>query len=133
MKHLNKFKTFENASINDWGVLLDVLQSDIFDDWNIQKIKGESFEGGLDDPDYKLWAFRTDRGTLSSELTSDVNALSIYNIPLDEADDFWNALMEVKSFVSEMISKEVVVSEEAFGDIDTGNHVCNDYDIRISR
>lgn len=126
MRYLNRFKTFENVSINDWGVLLDVLQSDIFDEWNIQKIKDETFEGDEDDPDYKLWAFRTSGGKLSSELMSNVNALTIYNIPVEESEKFWKDLMQVKWFLSEIISSEVVISEEPF---DTGDY--NDYDIKL--
>ena len=63
MRYLNRFKTFENVSINDWGVLLDVLQSDIFDEWNIHKIKDEIFDGNENDPDYKVWAFRKARSS----------------------------------------------------------------------
>lgn len=128
MRYLNRFKTFENVSINDWGVLLDVLQSDIFDEWNIQKIKDETFKGDEDDPDYKLWAFRTSGGKLSSELMSNVNALTIYNIPVEESEKFWKDLMQVKWFLSEIISSEVVISEELF---DTGVHDFNDYDIKL--
>lgn len=131
MKHLNRFKTFESVNLEDWETLVDVLQSDIFDEWNIHKIKDEIFDGNENDPDYKLWAFRTNRGTLSSELTSDVNTLSIYNIPLDEANEFWNALMEVKSFLLNVISKGVVITEEPFGNIDSGEHIYNDYDIKL--
>ena len=57
MKHLNRFKTFENVRINDWGVLLDVFQSDIFDEWNIHKIKDEIFDGNENDPDYNAAVF----------------------------------------------------------------------------
>ena len=131
MRYLNRFKTFENVSINDWGVLLDVLQSDIFDEWNIQKIKDETFEGDEDDPDYKLWAFRTAGGKLSSELMSNVNALTIYNIPVEESEKFWNDLMEVKSFLLNVISKGVVITEETIEDPYSGVHTFNDYDIKL--
>jgi hypothetical protein len=131
MKHLSKFKTFENVNTDDWGVLLDVLQSDIFDEWDIQKIKGESFDGSENDPDYKLWAFRTAGGKLSTELVSNVNVLTIYNIPVEESENFWHDLMEVKSFLLNVISKGVVITEEAFEDPHSGDHIFNDYDIKL--
>lgn len=86
MRYLGRFKTFESVNLEDWETLVDVLQSDIFDEWNIHKIKDEVFDGSENDPDYKVWAFRTAGGKLSSELTSDVNTISIYNISLDEAE-----------------------------------------------
>lgn len=45
MKHLKRFKTFESVNLEDWETIVDVLQSDIFDEWNIHKIKDEIFDG----------------------------------------------------------------------------------------
>jgi len=131
MKHLSKFKTFENVNTDDWGVLLDVLQSDIFDEWDIQKIKGESFDGSENDPDYKVWAFRTDDGKLSGELSSNVNTISIYNISLDESEQFWKDLIQIKLFLSEIISSEIVIVEEAVFDVYSDTHNVNDYYIKL--
>jgi hypothetical protein len=131
MKHLSKFKTFENVNTDDWGVLLDVLQSDIFDEWDIQKIKGESFDGSENDPDYKLWAFRTAGGKLSTELMSNVNVLTIYNIPVEESENFWHDLIQIKLFLSEIISSEIVIIEEAVFDVYSDSHTFNDYDIKL--
>jgi hypothetical protein len=131
MKHLSKFKTFENVNTDDWGVLFDVLQSDIFDEWDIQKIKDESFDGSENDPDYKVWAFRTDDGKLSGELSSNVNTISIYNIPSDESEHFWKDLIQIKLFLSEIISSEIVIIEEAVFDVYSDSHTFNDYYIKL--
>ncbi len=133
MKHLSKFKTFENVNTDDWGLLLDVLQSDIFDEWDIQKIKGESFDGSENDPDYKVWAFRTDDGKLSGELSSNVNTISIYNISLDESEQFWKDLIQIKLFLSEIISSEIVIVEEAVFDVYSDSHTFNDYYIKLKK
>jgi hypothetical protein len=133
MKHLSKFKTFENVNTDDWGVLFDVLQSDIFDEWDIQKIKSESFDGSENDPDYKVWAFRTDDGKLSGELSSNVNTISIYNIPLDESEHFWKDLIQIKLFLSEIISSEIVIIEEAVFDVYSDSHTFNDYYIKLKK
>jgi hypothetical protein len=133
MKHLSKFKTFENVNTDDWGVLLDVLQSDIFDEWDIQKIKDESFDGSENDPDYKVWSFRTDDGKLSGELSSNVNTISIYNIPLDESEQFWKDLIQIKLFLSEIISSEIVIIEEAVFDVYSDSHTFNDYYIKLKK
>ena len=133
MKHLSKFKTFENVNTDDWGVLLDVLQSDIFDEWDVQKIKDESFDGSENDPDYKVWSFRTDDGKLSGELSSNVNTISIYNIPLDESEQFWKDLIQIKLFLSEIISSEIVIIEEAVFDVYSDSHTFNDYYIKLKK
>lgn len=133
MIHLSKFKTFENVNTDDWGVLLDVLQSDIFDEWDIQKIKDESFDGSENDPDYKVWSFRTDDGKLSGELSSNVNTISIYNIPLDESEQFWKDLIQIKLFLSEIISSEIVIIEEAVFDVYSDSHTFNDYYIKLKK
>jgi hypothetical protein len=97
----------------------------------IQKIKDESFDGSENDPDYKVWAFRTDDGKLSGELSSNVNTISIYNIPLDESEHFWKDLIQIKLFLSEIISSEIVIIEEAVFDVYSDSHTFNDYDIKL--
>jgi hypothetical protein len=62
-----------------------------------------------------------------------VNTISIYNIPLDESEQFWKDLIQIKLFLSEIISSEIVIIEEAVFDVYSDSHTFNDYYIKLKK
>lgn len=125
MKHLKTYKIFEsgNTSNENYIDLMYILQSDLFDDYDIVSKTDESFEMGIDEPGYpqhKFWAFRHISGQ-DNEDTSDVNtdkdikSIIVYNISDDEKDSFWNSLIEIKDKVRSLIGKELSIEEEGIG------------------
>jgi hypothetical protein len=104
--------------------LMYILQSDLFDDYDIVSKSDESFEMGIDEPGYpqhKFWSFRLKTKTPYDEDTSDVNtdkdikSIIVYNISDEEKDSFFDSLIEIKDKVKSLIGKELSIEEEAIG------------------
>ena len=96
--------------------LVEILQSKLFDDYDIVATTNEIFEYGSDDyPHHKFWSFRA--VGVAPIKTSDIgdypiNGLIVYNIGKDEKDEFYNSLIGLKDMVKDYLDKELVVSEE---------------------
>ena len=96
--------------------LVEILQSKLFDDYDIVATTNESFDYGSDDyPHHKFWSFRA--VGVAPIKTSDIgdypiNGLIVYNIGKDEKDEFYNSLIGLKDMVKDYLDKELVVSEE---------------------
>ena len=125
MKYLRTYnESINNQSNESYIDLMYILQSDLFDDYDIVAKSDESFEMGIDEPGYpqhKFWSFRLKTKTPYDEDTSDINidkdikSIIVYNISDDEKDSFWNSLIEIKDKVNSLIGKELSVEEEAIG------------------
>jgi hypothetical protein len=134
MKHLKTYKIFESGNTSfDWLKkqsneryidLMYILQSDLFDDYDIVSKSDESFEMGIDEPGYpqhKFWSFRLKTKTPYDEDTSDVNtdkdikSIIVYNISDEEKDSFFDSLIEIKDKVKSLIGKELSIEEEGIG------------------
>ncbi len=99
MRYLKKYQIFENSGSGnasfDWLIkqnneryleLLDLLQSEIFDDYNIVSKTTETFEMGSGEegyPYHKFWTFRAKSQKNSDEDTSDFNSKDIIFHQLD--------------------------------------------------
>jgi len=129
VKYLRTYnESINNQSNESYIDLMYILQSDLFDDYDIVSKSDESFEMGIDEPGYpqhKFWSFRlktkTPSGFPYDEDTSDINtdkdikSIIVYNISDDEKDSFWNSLIEIKDKVRSLIGKELSIEEEAIG------------------
>ena len=104
--------------------LAEILQSKLFDDYNVVATTDEKFDDyDLDDlncyyPRHKFWSFRA--VGVAPIKTSDIgdypiNGLIVYNIGKDEKVEFYNSLISLKDMVKyhfDRIGKELVVSED---------------------
>jgi len=111
--------------------LVEILQSKLFDDYNVVSTTNESFDdyGSDDYPHHKFWSFRA--VGVAPIKTSDIgdypiNGLIVYNIGKNEKNEFYNSLIGLKDMVKDYLDKELVVSEES---VDSGES--NDYNIRL--
>lgn len=142
MKHLKTYKIFEsnndgtgNASFDwlrkknneDYIELMHILQSEVFDDFNVVSKSDESF-GDIDPweegyPNHSFWAFRPKRQ--SSQQTTDddfsdinlvenceVEEILVFNINKEDKEGFWNLLLEVRDIVRSYLKKDLIISEE---------------------
>lgn len=141
MRYLKPYNIFEsgfesgNASF-DWLRkqnneryidLMYILQSDIFDEFNIISKTDETFEMGFDSegyPEHKFWVFRmkesrsTDVDTSNPDKIGDktIDYMIVFNIQKGEKDHFWNEVSSLKEKVQDLIGKELVISEEIIDD-----------------
>ena len=140
MKFLTTYKLFENKGSGnasfDWLRkqnneryidLMYILQSDIFDDFNIVSKTDETFEMGFDSegyPMHKFWIFRMKESSSADVDTSNpdeigdktIDYMVVFNIQKDEKDSFFNEVLSLKEKVQDLIGKELVISEEIIDD-----------------
>jgi hypothetical protein len=134
MRYLQTYQIFENSGSGnasfDWLIkqnneryleLLDLLQSEIFDDCNIVSKTTETW--GSDEegyPYHKFWTFRSKSQKNSDEDTSDFNSIKdkeidsiiIFNITPDETGDVISKLEDCK-FRFESLGKKISIQEES--------------------
>ena len=143
MKYLKRYNESNsgsgNASFNwlnkknneKYFELAEILQSKLFDDYDIIKTTNESFDYGSDDyPHHKFWSFRVVgvAPIRTSEIGDfPINGIYVYNIGRDEKDEFYNSLISLKDMVKDYLDKELVVSEDS---LDSGES--NDYIITLA-
>lgn len=142
MRYLKSYKLFEsnnngtgNASFDwlrkknneDYIELMHILQSEVFDEFNIISKSDESF-GDIDPweegyPNHSFWVFRpVAKGHTSTtdDDFSDVNLVDnhevkemiVYNIEKEDKERFYNLLLEVRDIVKSYLNKDMVISEE---------------------
>ncbi len=142
MKHLKTYKLFEsnndgtgNASFDwlrkknneDYIELMHILQSEVFDEFNVISKSDESF-GDIDPweegyPNHSFWVFRPlakghtsttddDFSDISLVDGKEVSEMVVYNIKEEDKDRFWNSILEVRDIVRSYLNKELVISEE---------------------
>lgn len=140
MKYLETYKLFENRGFGntsfDWLRKLNneryidlmyILQSDIFDEFNIISKTDETFEMGYDSegyPEHKFWVFRMKESSSADVDTSNpeeigdktIDYIVVFNIQKDEKDFFYSEVLSLKEKVQDLIGKELVISEEIIDD-----------------
>ena len=136
MKYLKTYQIFESGNTSfDWLRkqsneryidLMYILQSDIFDDYNILSKSDETFEMGNDEegyPEHKFWVFRlkgidnTDSDTSYPDSigSEEIDSIIVFNIKREETEDFWELLLGLKDKVKDLIGRELIISEEIVG------------------
>jgi hypothetical protein len=110
--------------------LVEILQSKLFDDYDVVKTTNENFDDidSDDYPNHKFWSFRA--VGVAPIKTSDIgdfpiNGIYVYNIGKDEKDEFYNSIIGLKDMVKDYLSKELIVSEDP---LDSGE---SDYTIKL--
>ena len=136
MKHLKSYQIFESGNTSfDWLRkqsneryidLMYILQSDVFDDFNIILKSDETFEMGTGEegyPEHKFWVFRL-KGSANSDAdtsypdsigSEEIDSIIVYNIKREETGNFWELLLELKDKVKDLIGRELIISEEIVG------------------
>jgi len=138
MKYLNTYKLFEsqnsgsgNTSFNwlkkqnneNYFELINILQSEILDDYKIYGKRDESFASDDDNdwPKYKFWAFRLENARSTDDDFSEfsdlkpedeIASVTIYNVQEGEKDEIFDLLLEIRGRVRGYLNKEMVIFQE---------------------
>lgn len=141
MRYLKSYKLWENLSNNRnelYRDLVDILYTDIFDEFNISERTDEVFDDNSN-PENKFWNYRLEFSKNSNDDTSNfdeigdkkINSIVIYNISEDEKDKFWNILYEeVRQRVKSQLNQELVIFEESVF-VDNLNADVYDYVLKL--
>lgn len=141
MKHLEKYKVFENSGSGnaqfDWlrkqnnerfFKLADILTSEVFDDFWVSEKKTERFSDEEPHPTHRFWAFNTQTLRLNAEKvcvlkssdeiseTDEIKAIYVYNIRESERENFYAEVFRIRERVFAYCGKHLVVSEESYVD-----------------
>lgn len=120
MKYLKPFNESLDEEKYDFNEkyfeLVDILQSKVFDDWNVITGTDEKFDDDDDNfPDHKFWLFSSDsEGLVSSKNLGSkiIRSVSIYNIEEPEHEDFLKALNDLRGLVEAYTGMKLLVYEK---------------------
>ena len=140
MRYLKRFNESVNQSNENYIDLMYILQSDVFDDYDIVAKTDETFEMGIGEegyPEHKFWVFRcsdvgngTDHDTSNIKTDENIKSIIVYNISDEEKDSFWDSLIGIKDKVKSLIGKELSIEEEGIGTPECPSYY--DYIIKLS-
>jgi hypothetical protein len=125
MKFIHNFKAFESTTSvtqhnEDYIDLLSVIQSEIFDDFNIVAKTTEEFEYGIEMPEHKFWAYRV--GARGAKMTSNpqdfkdrmIEDIKVYNIPDSEEEEFTRRLSQCEDRVKDITGKTMIFTSDVW-------------------
>jgi hypothetical protein len=137
MNHLKKFHLFENLSEEDkinnekYFELVDILQSKVFDYFDVIAGTDENFNG--QSPKHKFWLFATKSKLVSSkELGSKIiRSLNIFNISPEEDMNFFESLRVLQGLIYDCLDKNLIVKTDLIEDEDEDGSIQISYDYII--
>lgn len=123
MKHLKSFNESGNASF-EWlnrqnneryFQLVDILQSEVFDDFDVYPSTTETFDDEENYPDHKFWLYQVDRKLVAPrDLNGPISSIFVYNIKSEERVSFFEALKGLEKIVEDITEKKLAISDEVY-------------------
>lgn len=128
MKHLKSYNESNlgsgNTSFNwldkqnneAYFQLVDILQSKVFDDFDIVSGTNEDFEDNNNYPDHKFWLYQCNGKLVApKDLNGGViSSIFVYNIKKDERPSLFDALKGLESVVEDITGKELLIGDEVY-------------------
>lgn len=122
MKYLKTYKLFESLSKNnsDYADLIDILQSTVFDDYDIVGKTTESFDDD-ENPLHSFWSIRRDEGgtgiwhdvsDINKVGNNDIRYLCVFNIDENIKDKFCEDVKSLKDRIESQIGRGLIIEEE---------------------
>jgi hypothetical protein len=127
MKYLKRYKLFESNSNESYFELVEILQSKVFDDFDIEKGTDDIIDlfnkmilinsGGEDNIDYdydkypthSFWLYTCGGNVVSTkDLNTDIDAIFVYNISESDHENFSKSLKSLETLVEDIIGKKLV-------------------------
>ena len=139
---IKSFKLFESSVNSNYETLKDVLQSELFDELDIEIIPNSvsGFDGfGNNVPRYKFWSYFTRLESESSLYTCDSNIsgriayINVFNILEDERDSVDDILIRLTPVIKDMTGCDLRWDSEEFVDFeDDSSFSAFDYTIKLN-
>ena len=122
MKYLKQFNesntSFEwlNKQNNEsYFELVDILQSMVFDDFDVFRATTETFDDEENYPDHKFWLYQVDGKLVApKDLKGVISSIFVYNITPEEKDSFFESLKGLETIVEDITGKQLIIGEEAY-------------------
>ena len=118
MKSYKEFINESNTNNESYLELVDILQSEVFDDWNIISAMDEDLNG-LNYTDHKFWLYNSNGKLIYPKDIGDKNieAIFVYNIIEDEHEKFLESLKSLESIVEDITGKKLYIQEDDFCEV----------------
>ena len=129
MKHLKSFNESNNTNNESYFELVDILQSEVFDDWNIISAMDEDLNA-LNYTDHKFWLYNSNGKLIYPKDIGDGNieAIYVYNISYYEHENFLKSLKSLENIVEDITGKKLYIQEDGFF---SGGDEVYDYIIKL--
>ena len=123
MKHLKSFNESGNASFEwldkqnneSYFQLVDILQSEVFDDFDVFSATTETFDDEENYPDHKFWLYQVGRDLVApKDLAGAISSIFVYNIKEEEKLSFFEALKSLEQRVEDITGKQLLLGEESY-------------------
>lgn len=121
MRYLKVYKLFEYNTSFEWlnkqnneryFELVDILQSKLFDDYNIVSATDENFDDG-NNPEHYFWLYQVGGKLVApKDLTGVIDAIFVYNISEEDHEEFFESLKGLETIVEDITGKQLFISEE---------------------
>ena len=110
------FEWINKQNNESYFELVDILQSKLFDDYNIIMATDENFDDD-NKPEHYFWLYNS-RGKLVApkDLNGVIDAIFVYNISEEDHGDFFESLKGLETIVEDITGKQLVISEEVYVD-----------------
>lgn len=131
MNYLKSFNLFEsgNASFNwlikqnneRYSELIEILQSKLFDDYDIISKTNEDFDDYGNYPEHKFWCYLYSNGKTGVTMPTDIKIekIFIYNFSSEERDNFEKSLNELRYLIYDIMDKLLVIGFDICMPIDS--------------
>ena len=115
MKSYKEFINESNTNNESYFELVDILQSKVFDDWNIISATDEDLDN-LNYTNHKFWLYNSNGKLIYPKDIGDKNieAIFVYNIIEDEHENFLESLKSLENIVEDITGKKLYIQEDDF-------------------
>jgi hypothetical protein len=126
MKHLKLWENFEHSDLNSKYIeLAHILQSEVFDEFDIKSKTDEQFNDNDDDLYeeliHKFWAFRVKNKGLGKTIANlqevedgrlEIEYINAFGIPEIEKDKFLEKIESISGLVEDFLELQLGASDE---------------------
>ena len=110
------FEWLNKQNNESYFELVDILQSKLFDDYNIIMATDENFDDD-NKPEHYVWLYNScGKLVAPKDLNGVIDAIFVYNISEEDHGDFFESLKGLETIVEDITGKQLVISEEVYVD-----------------
>jgi hypothetical protein len=115
MKHLKSFNESNNTNNESYFELVDILQSKVFDDYDVMTATDEDLNG-LNYTYHKFWLYNSNGKLIYPKDIGDkdISAIYVYNLIEDEHEKFLESLKSLENIVEDITGKKLYIKEDYF-------------------
>lgn len=113
----SSFEWLNKQNNESYFELVDILQSKLFDDYNIISATDENFDDDDNKPEHYFWLYQVNGKLVApKDLNGVIDAIFVYNISEEDRVGFFESLKGLETIVEDITGKQLFISEEVYVD-----------------